>query len=476
MRRIVFYSWQSDLPNATNRGFIQTALENAAAAIAADDTIAVEPVVDRDTQGVAGSPDIASTIFAKITAADIFVADISIVARPAQGRPTPNPNVLIELGYAFKTLGFERVILAFNKAFGKIEELPFDLRMRRVMAYDMPLDAPERAKERKKLEAQLEDALRAAAEHIPAANDEPSPIPAVAAIESAERNRIIVLRRDLEGLFNKLEALEPKKFSQGGTVEELIGALDKTQEPVAEFSKITEMISLMDDGDAALEIVRWFGKIFERYSLPEGFSGKYIEADQDYFKFIGYELFVTLVAFLLREERWVILDRVFNEPIPVRYLQSQHGPGNVYWTYASEYVRSLEAESAKRRRMCFHADLLQLRHTTGGLSGVMPFEAFVAADFFLFLRAELPPQQATSASHAWRAWSCVFLNRCPMFILSAERKVTAERIANALNVPSISELQRRLAERGPSVHTLFERGIFRGFPISKEVIERIGTR
>src|SRR5215468_822910 len=121
MRRIVFYSWQSDLPNPTNRGFIQKALEDAAATIAADDTIAIEPVVDRDTQGVAGSPDIASTIFAKITAADIFVADISIVVKPAEGRPSPNPNVLIELGYAFKTLGFERVILVFNLAFGKVE-------------------------------------------------------------------------------------------------------------------------------------------------------------------------------------------------------------------------------------------------------------------------------------------------------------------------------------------------------------------
>src|SRR3990167_5443512 len=100
MRKVVFYSWQSDLPNATNIGFIQLALENAAAAIASDDTVAVEPVVDRDTQGVAGAPDIASTIFAKITAADIFVADVSIINRPKKGRPTPNPNVLIELGYA----------------------------------------------------------------------------------------------------------------------------------------------------------------------------------------------------------------------------------------------------------------------------------------------------------------------------------------------------------------------------------------
>src|SRR5437867_1742499 len=100
MQRIVFYSWQSDLPNATNRGFIEQALENAVSGIAKDQSVAVEPVVDRDTQGVPGAPDISSTIFAKITAAHVFVADVSIVTRPEQGKSTPNPNVLIELGYA----------------------------------------------------------------------------------------------------------------------------------------------------------------------------------------------------------------------------------------------------------------------------------------------------------------------------------------------------------------------------------------
>ncbi|MDP2703893.1 MAG: hypothetical protein Q8P01_01590, partial [bacterium] len=124
MRRVVFYSWQSDLPNPTNRGFIQQALENAVTTIANDNTVAVEPVVDRDTQGVAGAPDIVSTIFAKITASDVFVADVSIISRPKKGRPTPNPNVLIELGYALRGLGHERVVLVFNRSFGKIEDLP----------------------------------------------------------------------------------------------------------------------------------------------------------------------------------------------------------------------------------------------------------------------------------------------------------------------------------------------------------------
>jgi hypothetical protein len=124
MKQVIFYSWQSDLPNSTNRGFILEALESAAAAIAADASVEIEPVVDRDTQGVPGSPDIASIFFSKITSADAFVADVSIIAR-AEGRATPNPNVLIELGYALKAIGHGNLILVFNRAFGRIEELPF---------------------------------------------------------------------------------------------------------------------------------------------------------------------------------------------------------------------------------------------------------------------------------------------------------------------------------------------------------------
>lgn len=75
---------QSDLPNATNRGFIQTALEAAAKTIRNDDSVVVEPVVDRDTSGVPGSPDISSTILRKIDEAQVFVGDVSIVNKGSE--------------------------------------------------------------------------------------------------------------------------------------------------------------------------------------------------------------------------------------------------------------------------------------------------------------------------------------------------------------------------------------------------------
>lgn len=166
MPSLVFYSWQSDLPGATNRNFILQALENAANVLRNDGSLQVEPVIDRDTAGVPGSPNISETIFGKIDQAKVFVCDISIINQDMRdhipsARLTPNPNVLLELGYALKTLGDRQIILVLNDAYGMPELLPFDLRMRRVTRYHMAQEDQDRASERRRLERMLIEALRA---------------------------------------------------------------------------------------------------------------------------------------------------------------------------------------------------------------------------------------------------------------------------------------------------------------------------
>jgi len=62
--------------------------------------------------------------------------DVSIINASSEGvRKTPNPNVLIELGYAIAQLGWERIILVYNEKYGKVEELPFDIRNHRTLKY-----------------------------------------------------------------------------------------------------------------------------------------------------------------------------------------------------------------------------------------------------------------------------------------------------------------------------------------------------
>lgn len=137
MSKTVFWSWQSDLPAATTRDFIKGALAEALVKVA--DELELEAAdrleLDHDTKGEAGLVEIVSTIFKKIDDCQIFVADITPVAESktnTAAKKIPNPNVLIELGYAIREAGPQRVITVANLAFGgKPEELPFDLRHRR---------------------------------------------------------------------------------------------------------------------------------------------------------------------------------------------------------------------------------------------------------------------------------------------------------------------------------------------------------
>lgn len=474
MKKIVFYSWQSDLPNPTNRGFIQSVLENAVTTIANDNTVEVEPVVDRDTQGVAGAPDIASTIFAKITASDVFIADVSIIAHPKNGRPVPNPNVLIELGYALRGLGHERIVLIFNRSYGKIEELPFDLKMRRLVTYEMPLKEENRAPERLKLEKQLETAIRSALDYVPKHEENIDVIPAIAAIENNQPNKIIILRRNLTSLLKKVLEKQPKKHSSGGTVDELAASIDSTQELVAEFSKIVEVVSIIKDPDSAIEIYKWFGSIFEQYN-PQAKDGRTSNADGDYFKFIGHEMFVTMISFYIREQAWDILKKILSEPVIVENIKYANGPSNVEWHYASEHLPLFLDESKNKKRLSLHADILNTRHTTGGLSSIIPMGEFCSTDFFLFLLGELPSAEYGDGFFDWRPWSVLYLKNVPKFIINAERKQYASQLASTLGVAEMNEFKKRLKKRYPVVHKLFSGGFWH-LPTLDADIDKIATR
>ena len=108
----VFWSWQSDLHSNVSRNFVKDALADAVAKVASDLSLseAERPEVDHDTKDEPGLVEIVSTIFKKIEGASAFVGDVTPVAKTDKGKLVPNPNVMIELGHALKSLGHEKII------------------------------------------------------------------------------------------------------------------------------------------------------------------------------------------------------------------------------------------------------------------------------------------------------------------------------------------------------------------------------
>lgn len=147
----IFYSWQSDLPNNKTRGFIQSCIEAAVKSLR--DAVVVD--AQRDTDGVPGTPDIVQTIFSRIDECDLFIADVSTVGmytpenHPDRIKLMPNPNVMLELGYAAKSLDWSNVICLKNTDFDSQGELPFDLAHRRLTGFS--LECNKVADERKRI-------------------------------------------------------------------------------------------------------------------------------------------------------------------------------------------------------------------------------------------------------------------------------------------------------------------------------------
>jgi hypothetical protein len=158
----IFWSWQSDTPQSIGKLFVRDALLEVVRDLAEDTDLqpAERPdAVDHDTLDVPGSPQIASTILEKIERCAVFVADITPVGQTQAGKRLPNPNVLIELGYALKCLGLERIILVMNTYQGaSLKHLPFDLRhWRAPITYNL---APDKEDHRHESSSKLMEELR----------------------------------------------------------------------------------------------------------------------------------------------------------------------------------------------------------------------------------------------------------------------------------------------------------------------------
>jgi len=135
----LFYSWQSD--DSKGRKLLEAALQKSVEALKENEGI--ELTVDHSTLGESGMPSIDQTILRKIDACDIFLADITPVCNyqhtlgngQTVTKEVPNPNVLVELGYAMSALGVGYVITVAHQGTWIPGNLPFDINHRSIYTF-----------------------------------------------------------------------------------------------------------------------------------------------------------------------------------------------------------------------------------------------------------------------------------------------------------------------------------------------------
>lgn len=129
----IFYSWQSSIGGNANRGYIRDKIKSALS------TLEVQYTILEDSRGTTGAPDIPNEILTQIAQSDLFVCDVTpvyiYIIDDNTKKGIPNPNVMFELGFAVRCLGWERIICICNEEFGHIDCLPFDISKHRILGY-----------------------------------------------------------------------------------------------------------------------------------------------------------------------------------------------------------------------------------------------------------------------------------------------------------------------------------------------------
>jgi hypothetical protein len=160
MGHTIFFSWQSDRSPDEGRNLIESAMKSAiqrlGEAAEIEESLRDALSLDKDTKGVPGNPPIFETILKKIDRSAIFVPDLTAVAKRANGELIPNPNVLIEYGWALKSRGYHQIVPVMNTAHGDPREfpLPFDMaHLRFPVLYSLPDGSP--AADRRRVREEL---------------------------------------------------------------------------------------------------------------------------------------------------------------------------------------------------------------------------------------------------------------------------------------------------------------------------------
>jgi len=447
--RTVFYSWQSDLPNSVNRGMIGDSLDRAVKAIVADDSIVVDLVVDRDTQSVPGAPDIAATIFEKIEHAAIFVADVSIVHR-GDGRAFPNPNVLIELGYALRALGDAHVIIVMNTAFGRPEELPFDLRRKRVLQYHLPDSTNDKPSQRNQLAKSLEVGIRQILPRldvVPAAPDLFHE--ATAAIRAQRADEEPAVHDAMKLLSEQIEGLQQLPQRPGFFDDFLVEALPKTIPFVLAFTRLVDAAARSDSQAAMRAIAVGLDDVLDGYFKPTRRGLSIPDQERGLSEFVGHEMIVIVASLMIRHRRWKRLE----EFLCVKHLVDT-GQGRAHFGFQF-FCGSASALRVRQRRLglppSLTAQILHERHQNSELAELVPEAEFVQADMFLFMAAELAPETSPTKAHSprWIPWSYALQANFshPRLLDEMKSRSVAEAVSAAIGLSSVEQLRTRYAER-----------------------------
>ena len=282
-------------------------------------------------------------------------------------------------------------------------------------------------------------------------------------------------RSFVDSLNAELETTRPD-FGQFSEMDEAV--VQQVNDGLAVSSKFTKAadVAVGNESLSALKVLYSnFGAMLRFCYPPDDFVGGYSTGQFDGFKFLMYEMFVSLVALLVKAEQWNVLATLLKEDL---FDSSTNRGGYVSFVDLSDHLWSIDESRNKRlglRRLSVMADMLKARYDARKDSP-LDHASFMAGDYFLFLRTVFHEADQTRLHDTWCPRSCLYLNRPPVFIRKCESQSHLDALAVAVAVESGDVVAERLRSCHASFGHFFRNGFSRRSPLEDFNLDKLGTR
>jgi len=249
--------------------------------------------------------------------------------------------------------------------------------------------------------------------------------------------------QDMTSLTHDLLALEPTIDPAASEAwdEQLVSALAKTQPLAADFARRVRSIAARDDREAAKALFKGFEQLLQQATFSIPVRQSVHDGDSDFLYFLTHELFTVLIAGCMTNERWEMITEILTQRLYLRH--SRQGDPRLEWFTALNSPVGWGGGSKKRLQRNAHALLLRERHESSPLAEASPFGAFMDADYFLFLRAQVRDAD-DEQDITWVPWSSLCMGEIPRYLIQAEDRRYAETLARALGLTDADSIADRI--------------------------------
>lgn len=235
----------------------------------------------------------------------------------------------------------------------------------------------------------------------------------------------------LENVIKQLEKSRPvfSKFAEYD--DAIVSQVQEGMQISYSFIEAAAEAIKYKDIDAIDVLYSFFGSVLKFCSVPDDYIGSYRDTDFDGFKFLVYEMFVSFISLLIKNNGWDIIARILKNDL---FIEKKYEGKYISFVRISSYNQSLDEIRNNRLNMkqtSIMADFIKVRFTSGDLSQFVSHKDFMEADYFLFMRTICHVNDSDYRSSLWSPRSCVYLERSPIYVSKAESKSFLRKISTA---------------------------------------------